>query len=553
VQQIDQGHLLASIAATSHDCILSADVDGTVLWASPATLDGSELAVLMPRRGGDVHAAYLRRLLGGERVVPFLDAVVRRDGSTFKASITLGPVRDAVGAVTGVTVILRDVTAVLSEHRELARALEASRAHLEQVPALQASLYEALGRRSWDTATVLDADLRVTYITPSVVRLLGYAPDQALRVTSWAGVVHPDDAPVAGEVLRRMLAEPGRTERFVLRLRHREGHWCWIEETVTNCLDDADIRGLVANLRDVSEQVRTEEALRLSEALHQALLETAQEGILAMAPDGTTSFANERMAQILGRPLAAVHGTDTLGLLGLTAWGAESTRVEVSYHHPDGRERILEVSRSPLPSTTTESLGSLVTVADVTEARLVETTLRRQALHDSLTGLPNRYLFLDRLETAAARHQRLVGRGTAVLYLDLDRFKPVNDGHGHAAGDELLCEVASRLAGAVRATDTVGRLGGDEFAIICEDTDEHAAVLVAVKILGELGRPIVRNGEVLQIGVSIGVATSPPHDFTDLLDRADGAMYRAKQLGGGRVTVARPDDVLGPDDHALTS
>ena len=562
VEQIDQGQLLASIAATSHDCILSVDVDGTILWASPATVDvlgwrpedlaGSELSVVTPRQGGDVHAAHLQRLLEGERVAPFLDVVVRRDGSMFKASVALGPVRDGDGAIIGVTAILRDVTAELSEQHELVRTLEASRAHVEQTPTPGAGFYEALGRRTWDTALVIDADLRVVYVAPSVVKLLGYEPAEAVRVAGWEHV-HPADAPRVAEALERVLAQPWRTERFVLRLRHHDGRWCWLEETITNCLEDPDIRGLVAHLRDISEQVRTEEALQLSEALHRALVETAQEGILAMAPDGTTSFANERMAQILGIPLASLYGAETLALLGLTRWESDTGRFETAYTHPDGRDRILEVHRCPLTSSTPEPLGSLVTVSDVTEARLVELTLRRQALHDSLTGLPNRYLFLDRLETAAARHVRTRGRGTAVLYLDLDHFKPINDGHGHQVGDELLQEVAGRLAAAVRATDTVGRLGGDEFAIVCEDTDEQGAVLIAAKILGELRRPIAQGGGEHHIGVSIGIAVSPPHDFEDLVRRADGAMYRAKNLGGGRIAVARPEDVPGPEDHALTS
>ena len=233
---------------------------------------------------------------------------------------------------------------------------------------MQASLYEALGRRSWDTAIVLDEHLTLTYVTPSVVQLLGYDPGDVL---STAGVdhVHPADAPRVGEVLARVLAEPRHTERFVLRLRDSEGRWRWTEETVTNCLDDPDIRGLVANLRDITEQVQTEEALRLSEALHRAMVETAQEGILAMAPDGTTTFANETAAQILGRSLDELYGGDTLALLGLPGWECGSGRFEVTYRHPDGRERILEGSVSPLNSPAPEPLGSLVMVSDVTEAR----------------------------------------------------------------------------------------------------------------------------------------------------------------------------------------
>ncbi|NYD42858.1 PAS domain S-box protein [Nocardioides panaciterrulae] len=675
MQQIDQGQLLASIAATSHDCIVSVDARGTILWASPATLGllgwrpedlaGSELAVLTPRQGGDVHAAYLDRLLAGERVDPFLDTVVRRDGSTFKASVTLGPVHDAAGAITGVTVILRDVTAHLLEQRELTQALEVSRAHFEQVAtpqaildlrghltsvnpawcelfghpeehftdrdllslvhpmdlhqaaerldalgwgsldsityqgvfcdadgrslsllldatalreadgsayavavsardlalvdearraaAVRASLYEALGRRPWAAALVIDTELRITSVTPAVTAMLGYAPTEAVRVAAWEGVVHPADSATVTETLERVRAEPWRTERFVLRARHRDGRWLWVEETVTNCLEDPDIRGLVANLRDITEQVRTEEALRLSEALHRALLETAQDGILAVARDGRTTFANARVAQILGRPLAEMYGVEADHLLGLPAWEDTAGRFELRYRHPDGHERTLEVARNPLMGADPEPLGSLVTVADVTEARLVERTLRRQALHDPLTGLPNRYLFLDRLETAAARHLRTFGRGTAVLYLDLDHFKPVNDGHGHQVGDEVLQEVARRVAGAVRATDTVGRLGGDEFAIICEDTDEGAAVLVAAKVLGELRRPFSSDGEEHQLGVSIGVALAPPYHVEELVRRADAAMYRAKQLGGSRVAVSRPGEAGGGDGQALMS
>jgi diguanylate cyclase (GGDEF)-like protein/PAS domain S-box-containing protein len=545
VQQIDQGQLLASIAATSHDCILSVDVDGTVVWASPATLDvlgwrpedlaGSELSVIAPRDGGDVHAAYLRRLLDGERVAPFLDTGVKRDGSAFKASVTLGPVHDAGGEVVGVTVILRDVTAELSEQRALVPEQEPTRAHTVKAP----SLYDALGRHAWDTVVVLDDQLRVTHVTPSVVQLLGHQSEAVLGVAAQE-YVHPADcARVAGAV-GRVMGEPRHTERFVLRVRAREDAWQWTEATLTNLLDDPGIRGLVANLRDVTEQVQTEEALRLSEALHRAMVENAQDGIIAIAPDGSTTFVNETAARILGRPLEDLHGGSTIALLGPELWQTGPGPFELAYAHPDGRACVLEVSHRSLTGDDAEPLGSLVTVADVTEARRTESTLRRQALHDPLTGLPNRYLFLDRLETAVARHLRHVGRGTAVLYLDLDDFKPVNDAHGHEVGDGVMQEVARRLAGAVRATDTVGRLGGDEFAIICEDTDEKAAVLVAAKVLAELRRPIEHRREEHRIGVSIGVAVAPPHDFADLVRLADAAMYRAKHLGGSRVAVARP-------------
>src|SRR4051812_30117381 len=148
MREIDQGQLLASIAATSHDCILSLDAEGQVLWASPATHDvlgwrpedlaGSDLGVLFPRGSGELRSAAMERLLAGERVEPFVEAGVRRDGSTFKAQLTLGPTHAPDGRITGMIAILRDVTEQLQEQRELALALEMSRAHFDQAATPQA-------------------------------------------------------------------------------------------------------------------------------------------------------------------------------------------------------------------------------------------------------------------------------------------------------------------------------------------------------------------------------------------------------------------------------
>ena len=415
----------------------------------------------------------------------------------------------------GVTMILRDVTEPRSDSAGSPR------------PARPGSRARS-GGRSGATSIVLDADLRLTYVAPAVARLLGRSPD-ALAAESWQAAVHLDDAPEVARVLLGVVAEPWRTERVVVRLRDAEGRWRPVEHVVTNHLGDPGVRGLVVDLRDLSDEVRTEDALRLSGALHRALVETAQEGILAIGADGSTSFANDRIAEILGLPVAGPVRRRHDGPAGAGEMGVRDRQGRGLLHRP-GRSGPGPGAQAVPPHRTRRptSLGSLVTVADVTEARRVESTLRRQALHDALTGLPNRYLFLDRLETAAARHVRSAGRGTALLFVDLDGFKSINDGHGHAAGDELLQEVAGRLAAAVRTTDTVGRLGGDEFAIICEDLDEQGAVVVAAKILGELRRPVRHRGDEHHIGVSIGVAVAPAHPFEELLEPADRAMYRCQ-------------------------
>ncbi|WP_343909234.1 PAS domain S-box protein [Nocardioides aquiterrae] len=653
MREIDQGQLLASIAATLHDCILSLDADGSVQWASPATeavlgwapqdLAGNDVAVVFPGGGGTLLEGAIQRLLAGERVEPFVEAGVRRDGSTVKAQLTLGPVHGPDG-ITGVIVVLRDVTAQLSEQRELTQALEMSRAHFDQATTPQAildleghlesvnpawcelfghgeawfadcdlldlvhpvdseqvvarlarlqggevdsisyrglfrdadgrdlpllldasllrdgsgtpyaiaawagaedptqlELSEVLSLRAWDTAMVLDAELTITFVASAVSRMLGYGRDDLLQ-HQVSQYVHPADADIVIGLLDRLQQDPRRSQDVVVRVRDAEGHWRSVLVTATNRLADPDVQGYVADLRDVTERVRGEEELRLSEALHRAMVESTQEGILATAPDGLVIFANETAAHVLGGPVDRLYGEDPVRLLGLhpeTRVDAESGLEvhEVVYRRPDGVERTLRVSRRPLNSRN-DRLGSLVSVADVTDARHAESVLRSRALHDPLTGLPNRYLFTDRLETAAARHERSPGSGTAVLFLDVDRFKRVNDGFGHEAGDSLLREIGSRLLASIRSTDTVSRLGGDEFAVICEDTGGDEAGVVADRIIAAFAPPIVVDGTEHQVSVSVGIALTPPYPFEEVVRRADEAMYRAKQAGGGRVGVA---------------
>ncbi|MGY2702114.1 PAS domain S-box protein [Nocardioides sp. HB32] len=653
MREIDQGQLLASIAATLHDCILSVDADGTIRWASPATesvlgwraedLAGRELAMLFPPEGGELRDAAMQRLLAGERVEPFVEGVVRRDGSSFKAQLTLGPVHGPGGAI-GVIAVLRDVSAQLSEQRELAQALEMSRAHFDQATTPQAildlsghlesvnpawcelfghgegwfadcdlldlvdpvdadnvvarlarlrageidsisyhglfrdaeggdlnllldasllrepngtpyaiaawagaddesqlELTEVLSLRAWDTAVVLDGDLTITFVAGAVTRMLGYERDDLLHHLSWE-YVHPGDTGAVVEMLERLHEDPRRSRDVVVRVRDGGGQWRSVEVTATNCLADPDVQGYVANLRDVTERVQSEEALRLSEALHRAMVESTQEGILATSPDGLVIFANETAADVLGRPVELLSGEDPVRLLGLHGEARVDTDGvievhEVVYRRPDGDERILRVSRRPLNSRN-DRLGVLVSVADVTDARHAESVLRSRALNDPLTGLPNRYLFTDRLETAAARHERSPGRGTAVLFIDVDRFKLVNDGFSHETGDSVLREIGSRLLASIRATDTVSRLGGDEFAVICEDTGAEEAEVIAERILAAFAPPVVVDGADHRVSISVGVALAPPYSFDEVVRRADEAMYRAKQSGGGRVGLA---------------
>jgi diguanylate cyclase (GGDEF)-like protein/PAS domain S-box-containing protein len=184
--------------------------------------------------------------------------------------------------------------------------------------------------------------------------------------------------------------------------------------------------------------------------------------------------------------------------------------------------------------------GLVFTFREIGERKRIEAKLQHDALHDTLTGLPNRALFLDRLSLAFTRRARSRGQNCGVLFLDLDRFKEVNDTLGHAAGDELLIAVADRLRAALRPQDTAARLGGDEFAILVESILSITGIeRVADRVLQAMASEFEIGGRSLRAPVSIGVAIAgPDHTAPELLIRdADFAMYRAKQAGGGRIEI----------------
>ncbi len=203
--------------------------------------------------------------------------------------------------------------------------------------------------------------------------------------------------------------------------------------------------------------------------------------------------------------------------------------------HPAGAEpRTVSCSGTEVRGPDGALLGAVVAMADITAQRALEEQLRAAALHDVLTGLPNRSLLVDRLEHALAAAGR-TGEQVAVLYCDLDGFKAVNDGHGHSAGDEVLTQAAHRLAHAVRPGDTVARIGGDEFVLVCTGVDtDRAADAIAARVQAAMAEPIPSASAEHTVGISTGIALSGPDSTPEtMLTAADEAMYRAKRARRG--------------------
>jgi diguanylate cyclase (GGDEF)-like protein/PAS domain S-box-containing protein len=286
--------------------------------------------------------------------------------------------------------------------------------------------FRSLVSNAMDAVSVVDAQGRVTYESPSVTAVLGYAPQELLGTNSLE-IVHPEDLSRAQQILGEVAATPGGTGAAELRVQAVDGRWLWVDVRVTNLLDDPNVNGIVANFRDVSER------------------------------------------------------------------------------------------------------------------KQLEDKLAAQAFHDPLTGLANRLLLVDRVGLAlerAVRHHRPL----ALLFIDLDNFKGINDGLGHELGDQVLRQVGDRFLQILRSVDTASRLGGDEFAILLEETSLEAAIQVAQRILADFEAPLRLEGHEIYVNTSIGISSTDEGKETasELLRNADLAMYVAKSNGKGTFAVFEP-------------
>jgi diguanylate cyclase (GGDEF)-like protein/PAS domain S-box-containing protein len=299
-------------------------------------------------------------------------------------------------------------------------------------------------------------------------------------------------------------------------------------------------------------------SLAASDDLMRQLVDSSFDAIITFANDGRLLSCNRAAERIFGTPAGTLIGTPVALLLPdrhgrwLEALAQAGGSHELSGQDQDGRRFPIEATFSRIQVD--EKWVGLAIVRDITERKAQQAELERMALHDALTGLPNRTLFHDRIERAIGAARR-AQRSMAVLLLDLDRFKDVNDTLGHDVGDLLLTEVGPRLQQPLRETDTVARLGGDEFAILLPGaTDLATACRVAERIVDGLRHPFQIRGLVLEIGVSIGVALYPEHGQTgpELLQHADVAMYAAKRGPAGFVVYSAESDTNSIRQLTLT-
>lgn len=453
-----------TVVQNASDMVSVADADGTITYTSPSVqrvlgyepeqLIGTQTRDLMhPDDVARVEEAVGEQFLSGTKELPIVYRVRHRDGSW----------RIVEGVITNM-LDEPNIHGIIATNRDITERTEA-----EAALRLTQDRFQNLVQQSSDLISIANAEGVVTYISPSVKRLLGYEPHEIVGGTGQP-LIDPADIPrVVAAIIdgRHPETEPKLVQ---YRGRHRDGSWRVFEGVTTNLVHEPSIAGFVTNSRDITERHAAErKAAQLTEVLEQS-----HEVIVLSDPSGALVYVNRRAREFLG--LDGAHNVSELP----SVESRERLRTEIM---PFVRRHGLWTGELALRSSDDTEVPMIATLQahreeneivlistiahDITELKKTQHRLHHEATHDSLTGLPNRALFAEVAEQALGRAARYQAT-TAVMFLDLDGFKAVNDSLGHDAGDRLLVEVARRLRVAVRTGDIVARMGGDEFCILCE-------------------------------------------------------------------------------------
>gem|GEM_PF-5846517 len=509
-----------------HDLVLIIDPAGTILWGSPShrSFLGREPDELIGHSVGEfLHPDDLerQRTVLQERVQQGSHRktelrVQHADGTWIEVESIGVPMFDHAGRVDKIVITARDVREYKRMERRLIEEEHRLRLIVEQMPA-----------NVWTT----DADLRVTSSLGGGLAAVGLKPNQLV------GILLDDhfrDNPRSEAILavhKRALA--GELLAYDTKWGDRE-----LFVQLRPLRDTAGrITGTIGITFDLTEQKRAERRYR-------ELFERNLAGVFRSTASGLLLECNEAFVRIFGYESAAEicrqvntrqlywQPADRDEVIASLRARGELRNFELRLRTRDGQLVWGLLNEALVPGDAGDDVLE-GTIIDITARKVAEERIEYQAFHDALTDLPNRFLFNDRLQVALAQAKRH-GRSAAVLFLDLDQFKLINDTMAHTAGDELLRGVAERLVACIRPDDTVARLGGDEFVFVLADIHQApGAAIVAQKVLETIRRPFHIQGRELYVTASIGIAVAP-HDGDDietLVKNADSAMYRAKELG----------------------
>ncbi|MES2951235.1 MAG: diguanylate cyclase [Pseudomonadota bacterium] len=447
------------------------------------------------------------------------------------------PMYGADGNVMGVLGMARNIQA----HKDTEARLRDATEQLEL-----ALMGADLGR--WDHDLSVEKGY---YLDQRSCAMLGRDPAESTHGRAWGHLIHPDDLPGTLDAMRAHLTGTLPAYEAEYRARHTDGHWVWMGNRgkVVQFSQSGKPLRMVGTLMDISKRKQVEGELLATQSELQATLKALPDLVFEFSSDGRYRVVHSHDTQDLIQPtslqinklVSEVLPHEAAEIFMAALREALDTGRSVGKHYSlqlAQGQQWFELSVVRKPTLAGEEQRLIAIARNITERKLAEQAIEHLAFHDTLTGLPNRRMLSDRLETALAASQRNQTHG-ALLFLDLDKFKDLNDNYGHDVGDLMLQEVAQRLLQCIRAVDTVARLGGDEFVVLIQnlsaepqDARLHAST-VGHKILSSLNEPYRLRDLQHAITPSIGATLFKERSTAgaDLLKQADMAMYEAKAQG----------------------
>jgi len=451
---------------------------------------------------------------------------IRKNGDMFWASVNVSAVRDEQNKHHSIISILEDIT----DRKNIENKLEKSTAQFK-------AIFNAIS----DAAVFVDTNRHIVMINPSVTDNFGYNLDELQGKSSEVLYENVEDYQLLAHS-RFNIDANANSQLYEMTYRRKDGT-VFIGETQGTKVEDehGDVIGFIGIFRDISERKKTEQRLRLSQKIFEdtakSILVTDTNSIVIDANDAFCDMTGYTRAELIGQtPKLLQSGRHSNQFYRKMWYALKETgywKGEIWDQKKNGDEFPAWSTISVVKDQDGKPINYVAILSDITEIKQSEKRLEYLAHYDHLTKLPNRMLFNDRLNMAIARAQRH-NEKLAVMYIDLDGFKQVNDSLGHKSGDNLLIDVANRLSKCIRDEDSISRLGGDEFAIIVSDLgDIDFLHILSKRIRSELAISLSYEGREIRVTGSIGVAIFPSNgtDEETLLRHADQAMYYAKQLG----------------------
>jgi diguanylate cyclase (GGDEF)-like protein/PAS domain S-box-containing protein len=527
----DMGYQVCGCVDNGHDAI------------DRARTDKPDLILMDIVLKGDMDGIAAASVIGSELHIPVLFLTAYSDDQTVERAANTWP----YGYLTKPF-----------QNRELRAGIEVAlrKASIERVLRNSERWLSSVLRGVGDAVIATGADGLIRLVNPAAERLLGRAaatlhglpPRDVIRLDQGSDAQQGPPAPAAVPALDE-LSGPAV-------LVTRDGARVPVDVTAGPITDEqGKPMGAALVLHDMRERVTAEQRLARSEHRFRSAFDNAPLGLALVGLDNRFVRVNHALCRLLGAEAAQLVGFDQAGFgdtddnaiekefqRDLLSGRSAAVQFERRYRSLDGRVLWALVSASLLPANDAPQYF-LVQINDLTERKRVEDELAHLAHHDALTGVANRTLLAEEVERAIAlarRHQRRL----AVVFIDLDYFKHINDSIGHEAGDTVLKTIAVRLSGAVRESDIVGRMGGDEFVVVLSEVeDTHDVLALTDKLRTECGRPVALDGHEIQLAASMGVSLFPDdaQDFRTLLRFADSALYHAKAEGRNNVQFYLPE------------